>query len=76
MADWENLTPDAELVDDRLAEGESYTVRAHCVGHPLGMGGGCGWEGTAERERDRMPSCPECGGWAEPDTQGGLRRVK
>lgn len=76
MADWENLTPDAELVDERLGD-EEHVVRAHCVGHPLGMGSGCGWSGTATRTARTMPSCPECGGWAEPDApQGGLRRVK
>lgn len=72
-------TPDHELVDDRLEDGETYTVRAHCVGHPfgsMGRGGGCGWSGTATRERNVMPSCPNCGGWAEPDTPGGLRRVQ
>lgn len=72
----QELTPDHELLDERLEEGEQYTIRAHCVGHPFGRGGGCGWAGTAKRESNVMPSCPECGGWAEPDApKGGLRAV-
>jgi hypothetical protein len=71
--------PDDDLVDERLEPGVEYTVRAHCVGHPLGTmgrGSGCGWTGTATRTSDTMPSCPNCGGWAEPDApQGGLRPV-
>jgi hypothetical protein len=84
-------TPDEELLERTkdLERDEEHMVHAQCVGHPLGSDGGCGWRGKATVSRGKaaghgvetratfMPTCPSCGGWAEPEEQSAaLRSVK
>lgn len=85
-------TPDEDLLKayEDLEEDQEYTVRVHCIGHPFGSGGGCGWEGIGRVRRGKaehssleggaidavfMPQCGNCGGWAEPKTDTGKLMV-